>query len=46
MTTDFITVTPEETAEQVIDRLRELHPAADQVYYLYVTDETDACSAP
>lgn len=38
MTTDFITVTPEMTAEQVIGRLRELHPDADQVYYLYVTD--------
>lgn len=38
MTTDFITVTPETTAEQVIERLRELHPDADQVYYLYVTD--------
>ena len=38
MTTDFITVTPEMTAEQVIERLRELHPDADQVYYLYVTD--------
>ena len=39
MTTDFITVTPEMTAEQVIERLRELHPDADQVYYLYVADE-------
>ena len=38
MTTDFITVTPEMAAEQVIERLRELHPDADQVYYLYVTD--------
>jgi CBS domain-containing protein len=38
MTTEFITVTPEMTAEQVIERLRELHPDADQVYYLYVTD--------
>jgi magnesium transporter len=38
MTTDFITVTPEKTAERVIERLRELHPDADQVYYLYVTD--------
>jgi CBS domain-containing protein len=38
MTTDFITVTPKMTAEQVIERLRELHPDADQVYYLYVTD--------
>ena len=39
MTTDFITVTPDTTAEQVIERLRALHPEADQVYYLYVTDE-------
>ncbi len=38
MTTDFITITPETTAEQVIERMRELHPDADQVYYLYVTD--------
>jgi CBS domain-containing protein len=38
MTTDFITVTPEMTAEQVIEKLRQLHPDADQVYYLYVTD--------
>jgi CBS domain-containing protein len=38
MTTDFITITPEMTAGQVIERLRELHPDADQVYYLYVTD--------
>jgi len=38
MTTDFITVTPEMTAEEVIERLRELHPDADQVYYLYVAD--------
>jgi magnesium transporter len=40
MTTDFITVSPDETAQQVIERLRELAPSADQVYYLYVTDET------
>ncbi len=38
MTTDFITIKPDQTAEQVIDMLRELHPDADQVYYLYVTD--------
>jgi magnesium transporter len=38
MTTDYITVSPDETAQQVIDRLRELHPDADHVYYLYVTD--------
>lgn len=38
MTTDFITVTPDTTAEQVIELMRRLHPDADQVYYLYVTD--------
>jgi magnesium transporter len=38
MTTDFITVSPDETAQQVIDRLRDLKPDANHVYYLYVTD--------
>lgn len=38
MTTAYITVSPTETAGQVIDRLRELQPDADQAYYLYVTD--------
>ncbi len=40
MTTDFITVSPDETAQDVIERLRKLAPSADQVYYLYVTDES------
>ncbi|MGZ6256338.1 MAG: magnesium transporter MgtE N-terminal domain-containing protein [Candidatus Limnocylindria bacterium] len=38
MTTDYLTVSPDETAQQVIDRLRELQPDASHVYYLYVTD--------
>ncbi len=38
MTTDFITVAADETAQQVIDRLRELRPGSDHAYYLYVTD--------
>ena len=38
MTTDFITVSPDEMAQQVIDRLRELAPPSDRTYYLYVTD--------
>jgi CBS domain-containing protein len=38
MTTDFMTITPDQSAEQVIDMLRERHPDADHVYYLYVTD--------
>ncbi|MDQ2934235.1 MAG: CBS domain-containing protein [Chloroflexota bacterium] len=40
MTTDFITVSPDETAQDVIERLRKLAPSADQVYYLYVTDDS------
>ncbi len=42
MTTDFITVTPDETAQQVIDRLRELRPDADHTYYLYVIGPDEA----
>jgi magnesium transporter len=38
MTTDFLTISADDTAQQVIDRLRELQPDADHVYYLYVTD--------
>jgi magnesium transporter len=41
MTTDFITVSADESAQQVIDRLRELKPEADHVYYLYVTEADD-----
>ncbi len=38
MTTDFLTVSAGETAQQVIDRMRDLQPDADHVYYLYVVD--------
>lgn len=38
MTTDFITLTADQTAGEVIEMLRRLAPSADQVYYLYVTD--------
>lgn len=38
MTTEFITITADETAQQVIDRLRELQPDSAHIYYLYVTD--------
>ncbi|HEX6140662.1 MAG TPA: CBS domain-containing protein [Candidatus Limnocylindria bacterium] len=41
MTTDFITVSADDTAGQVIERLRELKPDADHVYYLYVTGDDD-----
>ena len=39
MTTEFITVSAQETAQQVIDRLRSLRPDAAHVYYLYVVDD-------
>jgi magnesium transporter len=38
MTTDFLTVSPSDTAQAVIDRLRDLRPDAAHTWYLYVTD--------
>jgi CBS domain-containing protein len=39
MTTEFIALPRNLTAEQVIARLRELAPDAETIYYLYVVDE-------
>jgi magnesium transporter len=39
MTTEFVTVPAELTAAQTIDRLRELEPDAETIYYIYVTDD-------
>ena len=39
MTTEFIAVPADLTAAQTIDRLRELEPDAETIYYVYVTDE-------
>lgn len=38
MTTDFLVFPEELTADGVIQRLRELAPEADYIYYLYVVD--------
>ncbi|MCL4535265.1 MAG: CBS domain-containing protein [Bacteroidetes bacterium] len=38
MTTEFLAFRPDLTAEQVIDRLREMAPDPESVMYLYVTD--------
>ncbi len=38
MTTEFIAVSEELTAAETIERLRELEPDAETIYYLYVTD--------
>jgi CBS domain-containing protein len=39
MTTEFVAVPANLTAAQTIDRLRELEPDAETIYYVYVTDE-------
>ncbi|MBU0572968.1 MAG: CBS domain-containing protein [Candidatus Margulisiibacteriota bacterium] len=39
MTTEFITIPRELTVEQTINRLREMAPSAETIYYLYVVDE-------
>ncbi|WP_407307087.1 magnesium transporter MgtE N-terminal domain-containing protein [Desulfosporosinus sp. SB140] len=38
MTTDFLVFSEELTADGVIQRLREIAPEADYIYYLYVVD--------
>jgi CBS domain-containing protein len=39
MTTEFVTIPASLTAAQAIDRLRELEPDAETIYYVYVTDD-------
>jgi CBS domain-containing protein/sporulation protein YlmC with PRC-barrel domain len=39
MTTEYIAVDERLTAAQAIDRLRELEPDAETIYYIYVTDD-------
>jgi magnesium transporter len=41
MTTEYIALEAHLTAAQAIDRLRELEPDAETIYYVYVTDEED-----
>jgi magnesium transporter len=41
MTTEYIALEEHLTAAQAIDRLRELEPDAETIYYVYVTDEED-----
>jgi len=38
MTTEFVAVSTDLTAAQTIDRLRQLEPTAETIYYVYVTD--------
>jgi magnesium transporter len=39
MTTEFIAIDDQLTAGGAIDRLRELEPDAETIYYVYITDE-------
>ena len=39
MTTDVVTLEPGNTVAKTIEKLRELAPGAETIYYLYVTDE-------
>jgi len=41
MTTEFVAVPASLTAAQTIDRLRELEPDAETIYYVYVTDSDE-----
>ena len=41
MTTEYISINRNMTAQQVIDMLRETAPEAETVYYVYVTDEEE-----
>ena len=41
MTTEYVAVLHTLTAAQAIDRLRELEPDAESVYYVYVVDEEE-----
>jgi len=41
MTTEFVAVPRTLTAAETIDRLRELEPNAETIYYVYVTDADD-----
>jgi magnesium transporter len=42
MTPDYVSVPVELTAEETINRLRELEPDAESIYYIYVTDGDDS----
>lgn len=41
MTTEYIAIPATFTAEQTINRLRELAPEAETIYYIYVVDEEE-----
>ncbi len=41
MTNEYVAIQRDLTAQQTIDRLRELEPEAETIYYVYVVDEAE-----
>jgi len=41
MTTDYVWIYPHRTAESTIEKMREIAPVTEFIYYLYVTDESE-----
>jgi len=41
MTTEFISIPQNLSAQQTIDKMRELAPLAETIYYIYVLDESE-----
>ena len=41
MTTEYVALSRDMTAQEAIDRIRELEPSAETIYYLYVIDSSE-----
>jgi len=41
MTTEYVAISKDLTAQQTIEKIRELEPSAETVYYIYVTDSSE-----
>lgn len=41
MTTEYVAISKDMTAQQTIERIRELEPSAETVYYIYVVDSSE-----
>ena len=41
MTTEYVAISKDLTAQQTIDNIREIEPSAETVYYVYVTDSSE-----
>lgn len=41
MTTEYVAIGKELTAQQTIEKIRELEPSAETVYYIYVVDSSE-----